>query len=76
MQINTIVRYHGLPTEMIKLERLLILEATMQTPVKLKKKNKQTDRLKKRVKRQLHNIEVGSMFQARVGYLKATYYMC
>lgn len=38
MQIKTIVRYHGLPTEMIKLERLLILEATMQTPVKLKKK--------------------------------------
>lgn len=37
MQIKTIVRYHDPPTEMIKLERLLILEATMQTPVKLKK---------------------------------------
>lgn len=43
------MRYHGPPTEMIKLERLLILEATMQTPVKLKKKNnnkQKPDRLK------------------------------
>ena len=40
MQIKTIVRYHDLPTEMIKLERLLILEATMQTPVKFKRKKK------------------------------------
>jgi len=52
MQIKTIVRYHDLPTEMIKLERLLILEATMQTPVtfKRKKKKNQTDRLKKKKK--------------------------
>ena len=52
MQIKTIVRYHDLPTEMIKLERLLILEATMQTPVtfKRKKKKNQTVRLKKKKK--------------------------
>ena len=44
MQIKTIVRYHDPSTEMIKLERL---EATKQTPVKLKKKKK-PDRLKKK----------------------------
>ena len=45
MQIKTIVRYHDPSTEMIKLERL---EATKQTPVKLKKKKKKPDRLKKK----------------------------